>query len=904
MYNLRSKEYSIVSTVTEEVWSVIEIDKDVYVIGAVYVPPSSPLALYEAHVASINNVLDKFPKCKVLILGDFNLRNYSNGFRSMDANEWFVNENQEHLLSFVNDNVNNVYFSSTNQCERLLYDCVNFYDLAQLNHVKNSNGVILDFVFSNFQGVLVHESSGGMVKIDSQHPPLDISCGILLSGDTSGHFAGDPFITNEFNYARADFAGLNDYFEGTDWSFIQHSASTDEVLEIFYMVLYIGVEAYVPRKKVRSIKYPTYFSRKSINLLNKKNKAFRKWRMTCRSVEDEVIHNKYIVLRAMTKKSIDIDYNNFVSSVQTRIMRNVRVFWSYVRSKRSGTGFPGHMHYDGRKSDNLNDIVALFAEFFLSVYSDGGGDVDCGNYYDYYIESDVNLSRIEFGSDKVFDKLVNLDCGKGPGPDGIPPLFYRGCSPSLALPISEIFQLSHDKGCFPKIWKAAYVTPIFKGGDKGEVRNYRPISGLNCLGKICESIMADELKFVFKSIISEDQHGFVSARSCQTNLSVFANHLARIIDSNGQVDCIYFDFKKAFDRVDHSRLICKLHAYGIGCPLLSVLKSYLTDRTQKIKINNVISDTINVQSGVPQGSHLGPILFLAFIDDVKYVINDSKSLNFADDKKVYKTIDTETDCSALQRDIDNLVNWCGLNKLELNIDKCKVITFSRKLKTINFNYHIDGQQISRVSIMRDLGVMFDSGLSFCDHINDAVAKANRMLGFVLRQCWDFTDVEAIKCLYYALVRSHLEYGCVVWCPFYRVYIDRIEQVQHRFVRFLLCKLGISGINLTYQDRLNALGIESLESRRNLLSLAFMHRILTDTVDCNVLLSMFNFKVPTYRTKSINTFYKNKSRTNIGKNSVSNRLMELYDKYIPTDFNLDCKPAAFKHRLKRILNSNF
>ena len=553
------------------------------------------------------------------------------------------------------------------------------------------------------------------------------------------------------------------------------------------------------------------------------------------------------------------------------------------------------MTYGDVSADCPGDITNLFARFFQSVYV---------RHVDVPVRmpelNDVVISDIIVDSDLVFAKLVELDRTKGPGPDRIPPAFLFNCSPTLAVPLSLIYNQSLRSGVFPSLWKLAHITALFKGGDRSDISNYRPISGLDSSAKVLEMIVVDALCNGFHGSISVYQHGFVPGRSCQTNLCLYTNFLATALERGSQVDSVYFDCRKAFDRVSHQILIKKLKLYGVSDPLLSWLKSYLEDRRQMVKLDSVLSNEITVHSGVPQGSHLGPILFLIFVNDLGSVFDSSSCLLFADDLKIYRRIDSMNDCLLLQGDIDRLTSWCSQNNVELNISKCKFISFTRKRQPTLHVYTVDGVRLSRVTSVTDLGVVFDSELRFTSHIDWVISKAFRMLGFVLRQCHDFKDVEVLKIVYYSLIRSHLEYCCPIWSPHYGVHISRLERVQMKFVNFLLFKLRIDKAPLSHDERRIIVGMDSLELRRIKLTLTFGHKILINRIDCTDLLAFLNFRVPARDTRLRETFHLNASRTDVGINEFCNRFMRLYNKYIPHDFDYSCSIFSFKNSLRRLL----
>lgn len=596
--------------------------------------------------------------------------------------------------------------------------------------------------------------------------------------------------------------------------------------------------------------------------------------------------------------AIQNDYQKFVSFSQNSIPENITAFWSFVKSKKNNVSLPSAVSYNGAKSTNLQEMCNLFANYFESVYKSQNSSTQ--NFSDTSaFANDININSLAITSDMVFQKLLHLKGRLSPGPDGLSEHFIKMCSPTLSLPLSILYQLSINNGHFPSQWKLAHVFPIFKSGDRCLVTNYRPISMLSCVSKVFEHIVSEHIFNTFRSTIDMNQHGFYSGRSTQTNLLQYVDFINRTLESRGEVDAVYVDFSKAFDQVDHNLLCHKLSLYGINGNLLKWINSYLQDRTQVIKLSSAVSRDIKVTSGVPQGSHLAPILFSLFINDLYGSLTNSNYLAYADDLKLYISVSSTDDRVLLQNDLDALGDWCRRNYMSLNSSKCNVITFSRKTHPTAFNYYIGDASIQRTNQVKDLGVLFDVRLTFNPHIDIIVSRSLQLCGFIKRTCQDFTDPFVQITLFNTLVRSILEYCSIIWSPYHAVHIKRLENIQKKLVNSILFKLGINKNDYSYKERLNILGMDSLENRRRTLSLKFGFRLLHNHIDCPTLVSNMSFKVPSFNARGHNTFNTPYHRTNYGKHNPFDRLFAELNNIQADIFNMDYR--EFVRHLRSTFN---
>jgi hypothetical protein len=255
--------------------------------------------------------------------------------------------------------------------------------------------------------------------------------------------------------------------------------------------------------------------------------------------------------------------------------------------------------------------------------------------------------------------------------------------------LRHIFNLSLSTGKFPSLWKQAAVIPIFEKGNRALLVNYRPISILNNFSKIFESIIHDHLSFHFKFKLHLNQHGFLKSKSTATNLVTYLNDVTSSVCSQGQFDSVYFDLSQAFGKVPHALSLNKLNQLGLSSSYVKWFQSYLLNRSSFVRILGECSSPFPVLSGAPQvvlqGSTLGPLLFNIFVNDLSAIIKHSRFLLLSDDRKIYCNMKSVEGCKALQADIYSVQHWCAENHMGLNIQKTRIISFTRKTNSVHFN---------------------------------------------------------------------------------------------------------------------------------------------------------------------------------------------------------------------------
>lgn len=491
--------------------------------------------------------------------------------------------------------------------------------------------------------------------------------------------------------------------------------------------------------------------------------------------------------------------------------------------------------------------------------------------------------------------LKNLDPTKSAGPDKIPVHMIKSLAKFLAKPLAMIINSSLKFCQYPAQFKEGLVMPVLKKGKPNDVTNYRPITLLNVFNKVVEKWLLTKLTLQISPYVCPEQHGFVKNKSTMTNLVTFTNHVAKEFDNRGQLDVCNLDIEKAFDSVDHEALCVKLKAYGINDCYLKLVKSYLSERINKVIISGHVSVPFSPSSGVTQGSLLGPFFFIVFINDLTKVVKHSDVEIFADDLRIHKSIINQNDCLELQNDISNICDWCDSWKLSLKASKCSIMSFTLKKKPIEHDYYIKDQCLSKMSDSRDLGVTLTSNLNYSKHVNEMVKKAFKMLGYLKRTCVDFHNPCTILLLYKTLIRSNLEYATILWNADVKYLTEKVERVQKKFLKYFCYKFHDSYSSDNYEELCNKYNIPPLCSRRSYLELSFLYKIYNSNYDTPNLLNELNIRVPSHSFRDKSLFYMPTSRVNASKQASLRRITNAYNILIQKDDSIDLSFPLSKYQ---------
>jgi ribonucleases P/MRP protein subunit RPP40 len=797
---------------------------EVTLIGICYRPPNS---LIENDMA-LYTLLHRVTENKAVIVGDFN-------FPELDWSR----------LETISD-------------DHAFVKCVNDNFLIQLVDNPTRENNILDLVLTSDSSIISNVTVG---------EPFESSDHQIIRWQLIG-------ITNmiknnvaNFNYFKADYHEIRTWIQEQNWNTKLIGKGLENSWNLIKSDLILARNKFVPKFKKRKSKCK-WVTRQAVKCRKAKVKA---WNNYIKSGRNRELYETYKLKLRVSVKENNKAKQCFEEKLADNIKNDSKSFYAYVKSKQRTKARVGPLKDSTGKIVTEDQVAAdIMNSYFASVFTvedrnnipEPEGNLNCE------LES-LKLKEIKVTEAEVISKLDNLKVDKSAGPDDIHAKLLFELRSELTGPLTHIFNVSLQSGEVPQDWRDASVAPLFKKGSKNNPENYRPISLTSIVGKILESIIKDHIVHYLDSLklINSSQHGFTKGKSCLTNLLEFFEKITLEIDNDNPVDCVYLDFSKAFDKVPYVRLFRKLQAHGIDGSVLLWIKHWLGGRRQQVCINREMSGWKNVTSGVPQGSVLGPVLFLVYINDLDLNLI-SKIGKFADDTKMCKSVKLAKDAEILQNDLDKLDEWSKKWQMEFNKDKCMVMHVGKSnCKTV---YKLGDTILKSSTQERDLGIIVDNSIKFTEQCNAAISNANSTLGLIRRTIKN-KNKNIIGRLYKGLVRPKLEYCVQAWCPFLKGNVKNLERVQRRATKLVdECR------GMTYADRLAVMGLSSLEDRRTRGDMIEVFKMIKgfSGVDYRLFFALDeNGRTRGHRYKLI----KNRSRLNIRKNFFSQRVVDVWNK---------------------------
>ena len=760
---------------------------------------------------------------------------------------------------------------SQNSAEQFFTDFCSQYGFSQHISEPTYHGrsdSILDIVLTNPQGAssLISTSVIQPICMTCDHDAIVLK----VKFQSSQSFpCSQPF----YCFRKANYELLLSHLRSTDWSSVLCNVPQDFQLAYnkFLAIIHSLFEMYVPKMTFRkNFNLPKHIKK----LAKSKSSLYRK------SKKDPNFKSKY----KTTSKAYDKAVKTWFSSIEEKICssRDRSNFYKYANRKlKIKETIPSVLKVDGREvSDNL-EKANYFNDQFSSVFQQD--DQTSLNLVD---KTSIHLENICISTEDIVSALAILKSKASNTPDQIPPIFLKNAGPALIHVLKQLFQASLDNGDLPLEWKTALVNPVHKKGSKNDALNYRPISLTSAICRLLEIILKNKiLNHLYQNnLISSKQHGFLPGRSITSQLLTALNPVVEQFDKKKDVHIVYTDFSKAFDKVCHRKLLEVLSSFGIKGSLLKWIENFLIGRTQAVYIENKVSRTTSVTSGVPQGSVLGPLLFLLYAQDIEFVCSPFCDVAlFADDCKFISS----NPC-ALQRSLDSMQTFVAARQLVLSQSKCIHLAVTRREPGSHFS--VENSIIPTVHSVKDLGITLTSTLQWKPHVVNITNKAFHAAHKIL---YSFTtnNISVLIFAYKTFVRPILESNSVVWSPHLKENIDRLESVQIFFTKKLCQRLGLKSSG--YTDRLSKFNLKTLAHRRLLADLVMVFKILHQQVDIDPNL-LFTFKPVIYNLRGHNkTLMRPKATSNTALNFFPSRIIRLWNA-LPEQIINSTSASSFKY----------
>ena len=833
-------------TGVDSVWGKVKIGAFQLFVGCIYRPPSCSLADNNSIVEMLNKI-DGMPPTAI-VLGDLN-------YPEIDWTLGHLTKRSPLAEDFLR-----------------AYQETRFHQIINFNtrFRKGTQPSLLDLCLISDESLVTSVKPSPPVG-KSDHVVVLIELQVAL---TTSIKVSQPHK----NYWKANYDLINSVIE--EWV----SDNNLSYCENFYKLTETVVQSCIPLQQPRKTYNKPWITKELMKLINQKRILWHKYRDTNRD------HN--------FRK-----YNTLKNEISTKL-RDARKNYEHNLLDQGSKRF--YQYINSSLNSKLQNFILKDSEGQLESEQKRVGEIFASQFDKVFIHENLatipilpvesrsaaSIEDIIFAPEKVKSVLQNLKLNASPGPDNVSPILLKRCCVTLSGILSELMTESFESGIVPEAWKSAIVIPIYKKGDKHLPENYRPISLTSIPCKCMEKIIATEITDFLQNNHENslhNQHGFLRGRSVSSNLLVNLEIWTKALEDGYPIDIIYLDFEKAFDTVPIERLLHKMEYMGIRGRLLKWIRDYLFNRTYQVRINGVLSSEHSVSSGVPQGSVLGPLLFILYISDISQNMSCRTSM-YADDTKMF--CDPTLQHGDMVEDLSELERWTEKWLLKLNVSKCSVLHIG--YNNPRLEYDIGGLELSKVTEQVDLGVKVSNDLKWESHIDTIVKKANTLI-YLIRRSFINMPPDLFLRAYKTYVRPILEHAVVVWCPYFRKDIDILERVQRRAT-----KIPPSLRNLSYEDRLKTLKLTSLEERRNRGCLIETYKILHSHYTCDI-----NFF---HRNTNVNLRgHGLKLKTELcqklfRKNFLTNRVVHQWNQ-LPEDIVTAPTLNSFKNRLDLYLNRN-